>query len=242
MKKALIVFAVFVGLLAGAAYWVYTSLDFVVKGAIERYAPDVTGVAVKISSVHISTTDGIGMINGFDVANPPGYRSPYAVRVGEISVVVEPATITQDVIVIREILVQAPVVTYEIRGKTNNLETIQKNIEAFVKRSGGESSAKDAPGRTGTARKYIFDRIALQNAKVTMSNSILKSGGITFDIPDIDLRDLGRRTNGITAGEAAKIVTNALLAKIAQKVLTDVELLRKGGSAGAIEALKGLLR
>lgn len=242
MKKFLIALAVLVGLIAGAAYWVYTSLDFVVKSAVERYAPDVTGVAVKISSVHISATDGRGMIKGFEVANPPGYRGPYAVRVGEISAGVEPSSITQDVIVIREILVQSPQVTYEIAGKTNNLEAIQKNIEAYVKRTGGESSASDGPGKKGPARKYIFGHIALRNARVTMSNPLLKGGGITFDIPDIELRDLGRRTNGITAGEAAKIVTNALLAKIAQKVLTNIELLRKGGTEGAIEALKGLLR
>lgn len=242
MKKVLIVVAVLVGLLAGGVYWVYTSLDFVVKSAIERYAPTVAGVPVKVASVHISTTDGRGLVKGFEVGNPPGYRGPYAIRVGEISVGVQPSSITQDVIVIDEIVVQAPQVTYELAGNTNNLEVIQKNIDAFVKGAGGESSAQDAPGKKGTARKYIFGHIALRNAKVTMSNPLLKGGGITFDIPDIELRDLGRRTSGITAAEAAKIVTNALLAKIAQKVLSNFDLLRKGGREGAIEALKGLIR
>ena len=242
MKKLVIVLAVLVGIIAGGLFWVYTSLDFVVKSAIERYAPAVAGVPVKLEGVRISATDGRGTVKGFEVGNPPGYRAPYAVRVGEISLGVQVSSLTQDIIVIDEIVVQSQQVNYEVAGGTNNLEAIQKNIEAYVKSAGGESTAQDTPGRKGPARKFIFGHIALRNAKVTMANPLLKGGGITFDIPDIELSDLGKRTNGITAAEAAKIVTNALISRIAQKVLTSIDLLRKGGKEGAIEALKGLIR
>jgi hypothetical protein len=242
MKKVLIVLAVLAAIVAGGLFWAYNSLDFVVKSAIERYAPGVAGVPVKVDGVHVSATDGRGTVKGFEVANPAGYRAPYAIRVGEISVGVQPSSLTQDIIVIDEIVVQSPQVNYEISGGTNNLEAIQKNIEVYVKSSGGESTAQDTPGRKGPARKFIFGHIVLRSAKVTMANPLLKGGGITFEIPDIELRDLGKRTNGITAAEAAKIVTNALIAKIAQKVLTNIDLLRKGGKEGALEALKGLIR
>ncbi|MGE5097232.1 MAG: hypothetical protein ACM3SO_19005, partial [Betaproteobacteria bacterium] len=65
---------------------------------------------------------------------------------------------------------------------------------------------------------------------------------ITFDLPDITLRDVGKRQNGLTASELANVVANALIQRIGQKVLTNMELLRKGGVEGAIDALKGLLR
>ena len=210
---------------------------------VEKLIKELSDIKFALDeSAIVAITDGRGTIKGVEVANPPGYRGPQALRVGEINVGVDVSSITEDVIVIREIVVQSPQVTYEISGKTNNLEAIQKNIEAYVKSTGGESSARDAPGKTGPARKYIFGHIALRNARVSMSNPILKGGSIPFDIPDIELRDLGRGTNGITAAEAARIVTNALIAKIAQKVLTNVDLLRKGGREGALEALKGLIR
>jgi hypothetical protein len=38
------------------------------------------------------------------------------------------------------------------------------------------------------------------------------------------------------------VVAGELQARIAQRVLTNLELLRKGGVEGAIDALKGLLR
>ena len=43
-------------------------------------------------------------------------------------------------------------------------------------------------------------------------------------------------------GMRAGLVTNAVIAKIAQRVLSNVDLLRKGGVEGAIDALKGLIR
>jgi hypothetical protein len=242
MKRALAIAFVVLALLAGGLYWLYTSLDFVVKAAIERFGPDITGVAVQVAEVRISATDGKGTIRGFVLGNPPGFKSPRAVQVGEITVGVEPATLRSDVVVIRDILVDSPQISYELGGGSNNLETIQRNIERYVKRAGGESGAKEEGGAMAPGRRYVIGRVTLRNARVTMTNPLLRGGGITFDIPDVDLRDVGRRPNGVTAAEAAKTVTAALTAKIAQKLLTNLDLLRKGGAEGAIDALRGLLK
>jgi len=75
----------------------------------------------------------------------------------------------------------------------------------------------------------VIGRITLRGARVTMTNPLLKGGGLTFGIPDVDLRDVGKRSGGVTAAQAAAIVTNALLARIAQSVLTNVDALRRGG-------------
>jgi hypothetical protein len=75
-----------------------------------------------------------------------------------------------------------------------------------------------------------------------MSNPALKGQGITVDLPDIMLNDVGKRQGGLTASELANVVANALIQRIAQKVLTNIDLLRKGGVEGAIDALKGLFR
>jgi hypothetical protein len=75
-----------------------------------------------------------------------------------------------------------------------------------------------------------------------MTTAGLRGQGVSFDLPDIELRDVGRRENGVTASEAANVVAGAVIAGIAQKVLTNIDLLRKGGVEGAMDALKGLLR
>jgi len=241
MKRWAIGIAVILAILAGGAYWLYSSLDFVVKTAIERFGPNIAGVPVTVREVQLSATDGRGTLRGIAIGNPPGYSAPHAVRVGRIAIGFEPASLGRDVVVIRDILVDAPEIAYELKGGSNNLEAIQKNIEAYVKRSGGDGGGGAGSSRPG-GRRYLIGRITLRAARVTMTNPLLKGGGITFDLPDVDLRDLGKRSGGVSAAQAARQVTAALVSRIAQKMLTNADLLRRGGVEGALDALRGLIR
>jgi hypothetical protein len=70
----------------------------------------------------------------------------------------------------------------------------------------------------------------------------LKGQGITFDLPEVQMKDLGKRQNGLRASEIANLVARELLSKIGQRILTNIELLKKGGLGGAVDALKGIFR
>lgn len=242
MKRWAIGLLVVLALAGGAVYWFVNSLDFVVKTAIERFGPDIVGVAVQVREVAISTTDGRGTLRGIEIANPPGYSSPTALRAATVEVGLEPASLGRDVVVIRDILVDGPEISYELKGGTNNIETIRRNIEAYVKRAGVEPDGPGGAQDRAPGRRYAIGRITLRGARVTMTNPLLKGGGLVFDLPDVDLREVGTRTGGVTAAQAASLVTNALLSRIAQRVLTNLDALKKGGVEGAIDALRGLIR
>ena len=242
MKRWLVGAAIVVAVLGGGLFWLYTSLDFVVKSTIERFGPDIVGAAVRVHEVKISAIDGRGTLRGIEIGNPPGYSSPRALRAGLVTVSVEPATLRSEVVVIREILVDAPEISYELRGGTNNLESIGRNISAYVKGAEGEPGSKGRAAKKAPGRRYVIGRIALRGARVTMTNPLLKGGGITFELADVDLRDIGKRSGGVSAAQAAAIVTDAILARIAQRVLTNIDALRKGGVEGALDALRGLVR
>ncbi len=241
MKKLAIALAVLAVVVAGAAYWAYHSLDLLVRIAIEHYAPQVAGVSVKVAGVDISAVDGRGVVKGLEIGNPPGFAAPRAAGVGEIRVALDPSTLRQPVVRIRDLTVLSPVITYERGDHGTNLEAIRKNIQGYIQASGGPSEARPAEVRHGR-RKFIVDHLALRGARVTMTSPQLRGQGVTFSIPDIELRDVGRRQGGLSASEIGDIVVGELEARIAQRVLTNIELLRKGGVGGAIDALKGLLR
>src|SRR5258706_7125695 len=244
MKKALIVLAVLAVLIGAGVYWAYNSLDVIVKVALEHYGPDVAGVPVKVGEVKLSPRDGRGSLRNVEIGNPPGFAAPRAARLGEISVALDPATVRAPVVHVHEIVIDAPLITYE-RGKgSTNLDAIQKNIDAYVKRAEAESAgSKEAtPEGRSVRHKFVVDRLAIRGAKVTMTTPGLKGQGITFDLPDIELRDIGKRQDGVTASEGANTVANALIGRISQKVLTNIDLLRKGGVEGAVDAIKGLLK
>ena len=241
MKKALIILVVLVAIVAGGAFLAYHSLDVIVKVAFEYYAPDIAGVSVKVGDIKISPRDGRGSVRGVEIGNPPGFSAPRAARLGEIAVAIDPGTATGPIVLIHDITIESPLITYERGNKGTNLDVIQKNIENYVKRAGGPSDGQ-APSGKIIRHKFIVERLAIRGAKVTMTNPGLKGQGVTFDLPDIELRDLGKRQNGLTASEVANIVANTLISRIAQRLLTNFDLLRKGGVEGAIDAIKGLVR
>lgn len=241
MKKAAIVIVVILAVAAGAAYWAYHSLNLLVRIAIEHYAPEVAGVSVKVGSVDVSAADGRGVVRNLVIGNAAGFSAPTAARVGEIRVALDPGTVTQAVVRIHELTLRSPLITYERGEHGTNLQAIQANIQRYIAASGGPSASRPAEAKRGR-HKFVVDRLAIQGARVTMTNPGLRGQGITFGLPDIELRDLGRRQGGLTASEIGNVVAGELQARIAQRVLTNIEALRKGGVGGAIDALKGLFR
>lgn len=241
MKTTLVVLAVVLAAAAGAAYWAWNSVDLLVRVALEHYGPEVTGARLRVGAIDISPRDGRGAVQNLELGSPAGFDAPYTVHVGEVRLAVDPATIAQPVVHVLEITVESPLITYERTDRGTNLDAIQKHIAGYIGRTGGASQARPAEAAHGP-RRFVIDRLSLRGGKVKMTTPALRGQGVNFDLPDIELRDLGRREDGITASEAGNIVAVELQARIAQKVLTNIELLRKGGVEGAVDALKGLLR
>jgi hypothetical protein len=240
-KKILIGLAIVAVLVGGGAWLAYNSLDLIVKMALEHYGPQVTGASFKVGEVKISPRDGRGLLKDVEIGNPPGFASPRAARLGEIRLGIDPLTITDAVVHLSELAIISPTITYERNDKATNLDAIQKNMEAYIQKSGGPSDNRPAEAKAGR-RKFIIDRLVIRGAKVTMTNASLRGQGVSFDLPDIDLRDVGKRQGGATATEIGNMVTGVIQQRIAQKVVTNIDLLRRGGVEGAIDALKGLLK
>lgn len=243
MKKAGTVVLVIAALVAIAVFWAYNSLDVIVKFALEHYAPAIAGVEVKVGAVTLSPRDGRGALRGIEIGNPAGFSAPRAARLGTVSVSLDPATVRTPLVIVHEIAIDSAAITYEHGKGGTNLDAIQKNIAAYVSRASPASPDGDSSAVSRAVRhRFVFEKISLHAITVTMTTAGLKGQGVSFEIPDIELRDVGRRQGGVTPSEAANIVAGALIAKIAQKILTNVDLLRKGGIEGAVDALKGLLR
>lgn len=218
---------------AAGAYLALNYVDVFVKTALERYGPDVLGAPVKVDAVNISVRDGKGSIRGLEIGNPAGFASGRAARLGEIRVAIDPSTFTSKVVRIHELAIEAPQINYERGSKGANIDAIARNIEAYMKKA-AEGDGGRKPDRA-QKRRFIIDKVTIRGTRVAMQ-------GVGFDLPHVELRDVGKRQDGLTASEVASVVTVAFQTRIAHKVLTNIELLRKGGVEGAIDALKGLIK
>ena len=211
---------------AGAgAWWLYASRDALIKRAIEHFGPDLTGVSVKVKAVKFEPVEGSGAISGLEVGNPPCFSTPRALTLGEIRLAFDPGTLRSDVVRIRELTIDSPNITYERGSKGDNLTTIQKHIESRLPKSKGGEGGKssDAP-----QRKFIVDRVVVKNGKVNYG------GAVSVGMPDIQLRDLGKKTNGATAAELVDEVWTQMMRSAMSRAPAAVDSLR--------EKLKGLIK
>jgi len=206
MRKVIfaIIALVAVGIGAGIAF-LTSNLDSIVKKIIETAGSEVAGVKVTVGEVKISLSEGKASIGGLTVANPSGFTSPAAFKLGAISVALDTGSLTANPIVVKDISVAAPEVTYEMgAGGVSNIDAIQKNVAAKTGGGGGDKS-KDA----GDGKKLVIDRLAISKGNVTLATAIpgVKSSAT---LADIVLTGIGRKSGGATAGEVAAQVMDAL--------------------------------
>ena len=131
MKKKIIISIVLALILAiaGAAVYVLTNLNSIVKAAIEKYGSQATKTAVRVSSVQMKLTRGEGAILGLKVANPSGFFSPSIITLDDISVRIAVKSAARTPLVIDTILISGPEVFYEMKEDgTANVDILKKNL------------------------------------------------------------------------------------------------------------------
>jgi hypothetical protein len=215
------------------AWWLYASRDALLKRAIERYGPEVTGVSVKVKAVKIEPMDGRGAITGLEIGNPQGFSAPHALTLGEMRLAVDPKTLTSDVVHVQEISFESPSITYERGAQGDNLSTIQKHIQSQLPRSRGSAEAKKDEG--APQRKFIVDHVQVRKAKVSYG------GLVNADLPDLHLRDLGKKRGGATAAEIADEIWSELSRTAIQRAPAAIEGLRDKAK-DTVERLRGLVK
>ena len=229
MKKLLLGIAIVVLLvIAGGALWLYSSLDSVVSSAIRKYGSQITGVSVKLSSVKIVPADGTASLRGLVVGNPKDFKTEHALSLGEISMKLDIGSLTKDVVLIKEISIIKPDVTYEYASGGSNLDAIKHNVDRYIAENlGGKNGSKDK----GSGKKFIIENLYVKDGKADVSADILKGKTMSVTLPDLHLRDIGKKSNGATAGE----VTKEVLSAITQSVTKATSSLNLGG---AVESVK----
>lgn len=233
----LIVVLLLVVAVGGGAWWFLRSLDDLVKSAINKWGPEMTGVAVKVDSVKIEVAAGKGTIRGLLIGNPKGYQAPHALKVGEISLVLDPGSVTKDVVVVKELLIASPDVVYERGPGGDNLSAIQKHIDGEVARLGGGKGAKKSEPAPSSSdgKKFVIDNLYVRDAKIKYSDTV------TLPMPDLHLRDVGKASNGASAGEITRQVWGAI-AGSAGNLASRAGTMATDGVKSVTDSVRGLLK
>ena len=248
MKRWLYIGGAVLVVIVVGLYILFSSLNSIVKAAVEKVGSSATQAQVKLKDVNIELTAGNGALRGLTVGNPKGFTTERALSLGEISLQVDVSTVTKDTVVIKEIVISAPDVTYELAGGGSNMDALKRNVDAYAGTGAGKAG-KSTGGSEG-GRKLIIENLYIRNGKVNVSAPGLEGKTLSAPLPEFHLTNIGKQSGGATAGEVAQQVLAAIsqAATKAAVSLPDVGKLvgsaregAEGAAKGAGEGLKKLL-
>jgi len=256
MKKLLIAVVALLLVVAGGLFFVWSSLDGIVKTAIETYGSEATKTEITVADVKLKLEEGSAMIGGLNVANPKGFTDKHIFRLGAISTKIDTATVTKNPVVIDELIISSPEVFYEIdHAGASNVDALKRNLGAS---SSAAASDKQA---SGEEVKVIIRRLVVEGGKASLRIAALGGQEKSVTLPRILLTDIGKKSGGATGMEVAQILSSAMLknvqgavagAGMQQYLGKSADMLKQGGmdtlggaagsSAGQLGgAVKGLL-
>jgi uncharacterized protein involved in outer membrane biogenesis len=225
----------------GLVLW--SSLDRIVQTAIEKIGSDVTGSSVHLADVSISPTSGVGVLRGLRVTNPGGFEDGDAFQFEEISMELDITTIASDPVIIKEIVVQNPIINYHLGGKGTNVGELKENAEGYA--AEGDS--------TGSSPKFLIQNLYFRGGKISVSSALLGGKKVTTSLPDLHMQDIGSEEDGVNPAILAKRIVSTLTKQVTGSVakldLSGIgDGLGKGAeevkdaTKGAADTVKGLFK
>ena len=258
MKTVLKVGGVMVLLIIAALVLLSVSLNSIIKTGVETLGPQITGTPVTLEQADLSLLSGQGELQGLLVPNPQGFQTQYAFELGRVYVNTDIESVLSDKLMIKEIIIEAPEITFEGTLSGSNITKIQENVEKFSASVGGKDDDDDdeesQEEQESAEKKVQIDHFILKNAQVHISTPILQGQDVSIPLPEIHLRDIGKQSNGATLQEVSSLVFSAIEKAIVQAVSNSGKLVEHGlkkieehlgeaakeGASKVLEGVKGI--
>ena len=195
----------------------------IVASAVPPVLSEVTGTEVELASVGVNPFTGKATITGFIIGNPKGYDTDSAFELREVRVDIGLMSLMSDTIVIDEIYINAPKITYEA-GMTSNIGQIQKNIEEYAKSSGEEGKTpepeeEEGEEEAGPGKKILIRRFVMEGGEVSVSIKGLAGKTVTVALPRIEETNIGGgegEDDGKSIAEVSKEIFSSVGGKVTE--------------------------
>jgi hypothetical protein len=205
-------------LMFGGGVFLLMNMGSIAKTLAQRIASDTLGVKVSIASVDVDLQNKAVTVNSVRVGNPAGYKGTYAATLDKIYMKAD--TLSQVLLRFNDISVTGSEVYLEVKPESTNLTDIKKTVDA--KAAQGDKAAQQI--------KVIIENMRIE--KMRVNPSVLLPGAPSIEpitVPDIVLRGIGAKENGVLASEA--------IAQVWGDVVTRTT--RSANQAGFLEGLSG---
>ena len=240
--KALKIIGILVVVLIIALFAIILNLGKIVKTGINTVVPQVTKCEAHVDDVNFNVFGGKFEIKNLVIKNPEGYKTDHAFALGHIFVNVKMGSLMSDVIEIDQVLIDAPEITYEVGLGNSNLNTILENVNSSLPSSDEEKKEEKEEKKEG-GKKVVVNLVKVTNGKIGVSAKIAGGMEAPIVLPDIEIKDLGKKEGGISMVQAAAITLKTTLLSIFDVLKSSGKLLLDGAKAigeGIVDGVKSL--
>jgi hypothetical protein len=204
--------------------FLYMNAGNIAKSITEQIASKTLGVKVTIASFVIKPAELQVDVGGLKIANLPGYAKPHLMTVDNITV--KAHSLEKELMNFDIISVDGATIYLEVEQNGTNLTDLKKNLNSRASKSG------DGPA---SAIKVMIDEVLINNARLEPSVTLLDKDLSTVTLPDIVIRGVGKKQNGVLISEAMTQVVDHVI-KVATKASSEAGFL----TGMSVESLKDI--
>lgn len=211
-KSTLTVASIAMAFIFGGGAYLYTNLSLIAKRITQNVATQALGVPVTIDTMIVSIPEKSVMVKGLKVANPKGFKAPYAMRADEIRIDAE--SFSKELLIFKDIKIIGVHTDLEVQTSGTNFGAIKDNL-AKKKTESAAAPSKAA----GQAVKVIIRDLEIGAATLQPRVLLLGDTMDPITIPALRLRGIGQKTNGILAKDAIAQVWSKFSSVLSDKAL-----------------------
>ena len=222
----------------------------IIKTSVETIGPQVAGVDITLEKAGINLFTGNVKLKGLIVGNPEGFKTPSLMELDQFVVDLDLGSLLTDTIVIKQIHIDGPQITYERSLRASNLGTLQKNLApAEDKTPAEEPEEKAAKKKKAPAKKVIIEDFLFENGKINVSITLAGGKQLTVPLASIHLENIGKESEGASITEVVTEVFDAITksvgtavassADFAGDLISDPSAALKDAGGAASDAAKG---
>jgi len=237
LKIVLSTVAIVLLLLVGSGVYLSRNLPDIIKGIVEKEAPQVTGTDVTLGGVQIIYGTGRVVVKDLVIKNPTGFSSPHAFWLHKLVFQISIPSVFQDVVVIDELSIENANIIAEQAG--NSLKTNLQVIADHAKSATG--NAKNPPSDSAP-KKVIIREFRFTGNSIDLVSE--QWGDRTIAIPDLVLNDIGKKKEGgLTPDQLSQHIIKLVTRQANEAAKEELRELAKSTITGKIkDKLGGFFR
>ena len=212
------------------------SLTTLITTGVETVGARVLGVPVTLEDVDLSLLSGWSTmqvtLKQLTIDNPEGYETAHAFSFPHVQVQVDWRSLLTDTVIVEDVLITGPSITFERLRLGSNLNDIQDNVTRNVQSDSDDEHAEgreedDEEEEESEPRVHI-KRVTLKDAEINVSLFGGKRGVMQLSLPDLVLHDIGKASGGASFREASAQIFRAMYTAILKAVMQSGALIPKG--------------